>query len=244
MVNRALMAAGSMVSSGSGRVRFPEYKDITSAAAAVSYTEQQRPSVHDTDAVLEMLYRFGRGAHGRSVMKSFPSYMAGLTEIRRYLDALEALQGFTPHVICVDYLGAMRPPKGFTGRDVYDSNAKGLKSLSEERKCVVFSAHQGNRKTLDAMNMSPTDVPEDVRILGHVDILYGLNQTEREKEENVMRMNVLMHRFRRFNRFRQARILQQPEAGQFCLDAVACDAPMPKDVNRPTGRGKENEDES
>ena len=235
MVNRVLMAAGSMVSSGSGRVRFPEYGENE----RIRYTEEQRPNVNDTGSVMEMLYRFGRGARGQAVMKSFPSYTAGLAEIRRYLDALEALQGFTPHVVCVDYLGAMRPPKGFTGRDIYDVNAKGLKSLSEERKCIVFSAHQGNRKTLEAMNMSPTDVPEDVRILGHVDVLYGLNQTREEKEQGVIRMNVLMHRFRRFNHYRQVRILQQPEAGQFCLDAVACDAPMPKDFDRPLGDGKE-----
>lgn len=239
MINRILMAAGSMVSSGNGKVEFPMFDKV----GGIYYEEQQRPSVQDTGSVLEVIYRFKRLAMGQAIMKSFPSYTAGLTEIKRYLDTLEIMAGFVPHVICVDYLGAMKPPKGPFGRDIYDVNAKGLKSLSEERKCIVFSAHQGSRRTLDKMNMNPSDIPEDVRILGHVDVLYGLNQTEEEKKANVMRMNVLMHRFRRFNRFKQAKILQQPEAGQFCIDAEPCDAPMPKDDYKPSmRRGKANEE--
>lgn len=234
-VNRALMSVGSMVNSGDGRVSFPSFNE----KGGVRYDVAERPNVRDTGAVMDMLWKFNRMGMGRSKLKSFPSYSAGLVEISRYLDALEAVEGWSPHVVCVDYLGAMKPPKGYTGRDIYDVNSKGLKSLSEERKCIVFSAHQGSRATLEKMNMSATDVPEDVRILGNVDILYGLNQTDEEKAKNIMRMNVLMHRFRGFNRIKQALILQQPEAGQFCLDAVACDAPMPKDMSRPTGDGEE-----
>ena len=159
----------------------------------------------------------GKGAKGRLRLKSFPSYSAGVTDIRRYLDSLEAVEGFQPHVLVVDYLGAMAEPKGKSGRDVYDHNSKELKAIAEERKMVVVSAHQGSRQTLDSMNMRATDVPEDVRILANVDCLFGLNQTESEKDDNVIRLNVLMHRFRRFSRMRQVRVEQMLDRGVFHL---------------------------
>ena len=172
--------------------------------------------------------KFNRQAKGVLKLKSFPPYSAGCDDIKRYLDSLDAVENFQPHVLLVDYLGAMGEPKGKSGRDVYDYNSKQLKGLSEERKMIVISAHQGNKKTLEKMNMHPSDIPEDVRILANVDALYGLNQTEEEKEEDVIRLNVLLHRFRKFNRMRQVRIEQDPGKGIFHLNNKIIDAPRDK----------------
>jgi len=172
--------------------------------------------------------KFRKQAKGRLRLKSFPSYSAGVGEIRRYLDSLEAAEGFQPHVLLVDYLGAMSEPSGKHGRDVYDHNSKQLKGLSEERKMVVVSAHQGNKETLRKMNMHVTDVPEDVRILANVDALFGLNQTDDEREEGIIRLNVLMHRFRRFNRLKQVRVEQDLDRGIFHLSNKIIDAPREK----------------
>lgn len=240
ITDRMLMSAASLTYNERDMILFPKF----SPDGKVVYEKIDRPSVRDLDAVGTAVRKFNRLAVGSVRLKSFPAYTAGLDEMRYFLDYVEAFEGLIPHVIVIDYLGAMRPPKGATGRDAYDVNSKGMKGLSQERKCVVFSAHQGSRATLEKMTMRPTDIPEDVRILGNVDILYGLNQTEEEKEQNVMRMNVLMHRFRKFNRLKQVKILQQPEAGQFCLDAVACDAPLPKvaRVKRPKEEEREEEE--
>lgn len=180
--------------------------------------------------------KFMKQAKGNLQLKSFPSYSAGAEDIRRYLDSLEAAEGFQPHVLIVDYLGAMSEPKGKHGRDVYDHNSKQLKGLSEERKMIVISAHQGSRATLEKMNMHPMDIPEDIRVLANVDALYGLNQDEEEKEEGVIRLSVLMHRFRKFSRMKQVRVEQNLDRGIFHLSNRIIDAPREK---RKRKNGKE-----
>ena len=166
---------------------------------------------------------------------AYPMGTAGVDDFRRYLDLLDVLLYFSPHVIVVDYLGNMKAPKGVHGRDVYNENSIALKALAQERDAIVFSAHQGSRATLEKINMSASDVPEDIRVLGNVDVLYGLNQTDMEKEDGVMRMNVLVHRHRKFTRMKQAKVLQQFGAGQFALDDRIIDMPASKDLKKGEG---------
>jgi len=76
--------------------------------------------------------------------------------------------------------------------------------------------------------MHPMDIPEDIRVLANVDALYGLNQDEEEKEEGVIRLSVLMHRFRKFSRMKQVRVEQNLARGIFHLSNRIIDAPREK----------------
>ena len=186
--------------------------------------------------VLKAVKTFSRVMGGPKLrVKTFPMGTAGVDEFKKYLDLLEALLYFSPHVIIVDYLGNMKAPKGFSGRDVYNENSMALKALGQERDAIMFSAHQGSRATLEKVNMSPSDMPEDIRIFANVDALYGLLQTDKEKDEGIMRVNVLGHRHRKFTRMKQAKVLQQFGAGQFVLDDRIIDMPASKDLKKGEG---------
>ncbi|MBU1621831.1 MAG: hypothetical protein KJ604_20435, partial [Gammaproteobacteria bacterium] len=185
----------------------------------------KRPTIYNEEAVFQAVKAFNLMSKGRLQIKTFPAYSAGIKEIDHYLDSLEVFENLQPELIIVDYLGAMKKPQGAFGRDAYDENSKGLKGMAQRRKALVATAHQGTRKTLEKMNLDPDDVPEDIRILGNVDALYGIMQTDAEKELGVMRFNVIVHRWKKFSRGVQAKVLTSPEMGQLYLDSEIIRSP-------------------
>ena len=216
---RAWMSVGSLRSDGeAGVLKFPYFIDRD--LGTVGYEEVERPGLSmDTALSTADVVRQVSTANVR--FKSFPMGTAGLKEIRQYLDVLEVYDNFSPYVIVVDYIGAMKAPKGVA--DEYNYNSAGLKALAQERKASVFTGHQGTRATLEKLSMGPSDTSQDIRILANVDCMFGLNQTEAEMDEGIMRINVIAHRHRRFTRRKQAIVLQQLSVGQFVLDSAMID---------------------
>jgi len=224
------MSVGSLASQGL-ELDFPYFGD----EGKVLHETVIRPSLNMGN-VLKSVRTFSRAMGGPKLrVKAYPMGTAGVDDFKKYLDLLDALLCFSPHVILVDYLGNMKEPKGVHGRDVYNVNSMDLKALGQERDAVMWSAHQGSRATLEKINMSPSDMPEDIRIFANVDALYGLLQTDKEMDEGIMRVNVLGHRHRKFTRMKQAQVLQQFGAGQFVLDDRIIDMPMPKDFKKGEG---------
>lgn len=227
---RFWMNVGSLASRGS-ELDFPYFNED----GEVLHRTYKRP-VLNAKNVSKAVNIFSRAIGSpRLRIKTYPMGTAGIEDFKKYLDLLESLLYFSPHVIIVDYLGIMKAPKGVQGRDVFNDNSIGLKALGQERDAIAISAHQGSRATLDKINMSASDTPEDIRIFANVDALYGLNQTDREKDDGVMRVNVIGHRHRRFTRMKQARILQQFGVGQFVLDDRLIDIPSSKNFKKGEG---------
>jgi len=223
---------------GSERVSFPEFD----RDGEVIYSDRDRPKLEEKNVIRE-IGKFRRAVNPKFRIKSFPMGSAGTNEIEQFLDLLEVYENFSPHVILVDYLGLMKDPPGHSGRDVYNKNSKDLKALASDRKAIVFSAHQGSRETLEKINMSPSDMPEDIRIFANVDVLYGLLQTDWEMDANIMRINVLGHRHRKFTRMKQAKVLQQFSVGQFALDDREVDKPEQTKFKKEK-KGKSNDKNS
>jgi len=196
---------------------FPYYTDNDE----VLYKKRKKKIMTDKN-VLDAVRRFNMHSTGKLIMKVFPMHTAGPTEIDAYLDSLEAFEDFTPDVAVIDYLGIM---KGVAEpRERYNLNAAYLKSMAQERKMLVAAGHQGRRETIEAFNINSEDMPEDIRILGHLDLLYGLNQTHEERVSGIFRISNLIHRHARYVPTKQVQLLQQLEAGQFALDGKLIDA--------------------
>jgi len=221
---RLWMSVGTMVSEdGTKTLRIPYFADANKTL--IDYSEVKRPSAQSFKNVRNTLRNFGMTAHGKLVLKTFPMGQAKMTDIKRFLDSLEAYNGFTANVVIVDYLGIIQPPSGITGRDIYDYNCKELKTIAQEKKAIVYTGHQITRKALEQLNINPSDTPEDIRILGHVDVMLAGNQTDREMDEGVMRVACIEHRHHKFTRNKQAKVLQHYETGQFAIDDVLIDTP-------------------
>jgi replicative DNA helicase len=231
---RIYMNTGSFLSSldySDSAVQMPSFSSDFETSMKIRYVGKRAGSVRSKGAVKRKIREILQQPIGRLEVAPFPMYSAGLPEFRRLLDYLWAYKRFSPKVILVDYLGIMKAPKGVKGRDVYDENAKGLKGLAQEREALVCMGMQGSRKMMEnMMSIRGSDIPEDIRVLAHVDAGIGLNQTIEEQEEGLMRLNVVAHRWRNFSPSgQQAYVLQQFRVGQSALDSRLLSAPLKSD---------------
>lgn len=215
LLKRMYMAEGALVETRGGKVEIPFYTD--SDKDVVTSEIRTRPETVRSE-IRSRKENWKKMGYGRLLMKSYPSYSASINDIDRHLDYISTYNAMHPKVILVDYVGILRAPKEYQGRDRYDYNTQMLKGLAEKYNAIVISATQGTRKTLEKMTMVASDVPEDIRQIANVDVLFGLNQKEWEKRQHIMRINCIVHRFREVFPTRQCEILQQPKAGQFHLD--------------------------
>jgi hypothetical protein len=109
--------------------------------------------------------------------------------IRGMLDEWER-DGWIPDVIVIDYADILNMDHpGLEGRDRIDHTWKQLRRLSQERHCLVVTATQTAARGYDAITQSQKHFSEDKRKLAHVTGMVGLNQTVKEKEKGIMRLN-------------------------------------------------------
>jgi hypothetical protein len=90
--------------------------------------------------------------------------------------------------------------------------------MAADKNFLVVSASQGTRGSIDSYSIRQTDVSQDIRKLAHVNVMIGINQTEEEKSEQALRVNLLAHRNRRMSRG-EVKILYSFETGQPVLDS-------------------------
>jgi hypothetical protein len=91
--------------------------------------------------------------------------------------------------------------------------------MAAERHCLVVTASQSNRKTLDKKDVKASDASDDIRKIAHVDAMFTLNQTGYEKTAGVIRVGIAAHRWKEFSEMQHVSVLQQLSLGQTLLDS-------------------------
>ena len=110
-------------------------------------------------------------------------------DIRSTLDEWERDE-WIPDIIVIDYADILRMEySGLEGRDRYDETWKRLRRLSQERHCLVVTATQAAARAYKAQTQGQEHFSEDKRKNAHVTGMIGLNQTIKEKEKGIMRLN-------------------------------------------------------
>lgn len=100
-----------------------------------------------------------------------------------------------PDVIVIDYADIMNlDHHGLEGRDRIDYAWKQLRRLSQERHCLVVTATQSDAAAYDVNTLSKKHFSEDKRKIAHVTGMIGINQTNKEKEQGLMRLNWIVLR--------------------------------------------------
>ena len=182
----------------------------------VKVDKSQIFSSSNIDVIEGFSYMYG----GRLRIKAYPAYSASIVDIKNDLDTLEAVDEFIPNVIIVDYADILAPENArVEGRDKHDETWKMLKNLAASRNCLVITATQSNRSTLEKKTVKASDVSEDIRKVAHVDAMFSLNQTPEEKKAGVMRIGVVAHRWKDFHELSHVIVLQQMATGQVMLDS-------------------------
>ncbi len=150
-------------------------------------------------------------------LATYPNETLTVSEIKTLLDIWERRENFVPDVIVIDYADILEADPDIKRLDWRNQNNKiwqRLRSLSQERHCLVVTATQAAASSYDKEKIKLTDFSEDKRKYAHVTAMYALNQTDEEKKLGVMRLSELVVRDDEFDRTRQVTILQCLQKGR------------------------------
>lgn len=147
--------------------------------------------------------------------RAYPKFSANISEILSDIEQLEMEENFIPDVICIDYADILAPEDSrVTGRERIDDTWKMLGNLGDVRHCLVVTASQSNRKSIDKAFLQQSDVAEDFRKIANVDMMLALNQLPEEKRRGVLRVAVIAGREGKYDEFKTVTVLEQREVGQ------------------------------
>ena len=127
--------------------------------------------------------------------------------------------GFYPDVIVIDYADNIVGKKGLEFRHTQNDIWKRLRAIALQRKCLVVTATQSDDAGSKAFILSDSNFSEDRRKLSHVTLLLGLNRTDREKEDGLMRINEIIAREGDYLVRRTVTVLQSLKRGRPCIDS-------------------------
>lgn len=153
--------------------------------------------------------------------KIYPRFSANLDNINRDLDILEKAEAFIPDMIIIDYADILKAESGTssTGVDTIDATWKSLAKLGGERHALIVTAAQASKDALEAEQVKQKHTSLWIGKLAHVDVMLALNQTEKEKQDGVMRYSKMVHRHEDFSESENCYVLQNLIFGQANLDS-------------------------
>jgi hypothetical protein len=144
----------------------------------------------------------------------------GVEDIETQLDFWEK-DGWMADVIVVDYADLLLFPRGSADtRDGTNRVWKRLRKLTQERHCLGVTATQTSAASYDAYVITRSHFSEDKRKLAHVTGMVGLNQTDAEKNDGIMRLNWIVRRDNAFSEFKCCLCAGSPAVGNLAIRSV------------------------
>jgi len=148
-----------------------------------------------------------------------PSSSPTIEQIKERLKQIEYAEDFVPDVIVIDYADIIKPDKSSHDLKTFGDVYWGLKEITKERKCLVVTASQTNRESMNAHTILDTQISDDYHKNLHVDGYMLLHQVPDEKEDRIMRVSASLIRKEGFDSRQQVMVLQCIELGQVCIDS-------------------------
>lgn len=147
-----------------------------------------------------------------------PTATINVAGIRSILKQWELQRQFVPDVVIIDYADILAPEPGQSDfRHQVNETWKALRRLSQELHCLVLVPTQSDAASYKQRVLTMSNFSEDKRKLAHVTGMLGLNQTEEEKNEGVMRLNWIVLREHEYDTHRCLFVAQCPVLGRaFC----------------------------
>ena len=200
-----------------GVIKIPEFVESSGGLWEINHRSQNYKGV-DPSQIKEQQKKYRKELRTEELrVELYPSYSTALNDIQNCLYNLEYYDKFVPDVIVVDYADILLPEmKGDYRHQLNQIWAK-LRGWAQERNCMVATGSQSSKKGLEK-DSKAGDVAEDVRKLGHVTKMFSLNQTDKEMQDGVLRVESLMNRDYRTSK-EQVVVLECREISRIYLDS-------------------------
>lgn len=157
---------------------------------------------------------FIRNKH-QLVLSTHANGSLSVGQMKSLLSTWEKQSGFVPDVIIVDYADLLVSDTKQDFRHQQNDIWKALRSLSQEKDCLVVTATQADADSYTRDLLSLKNFSEDKRKYAHVTAMYGLNQDPmgREKKIGIMRINEIVIREGDFSNNNVCYVLQNLKRG-------------------------------
>ena len=104
-------------------------------------------------------------------------------------------KGWIADLIVIDYADLLAPPYGMMeSRDQINKTWKQLRALATNYNCCVVTATQADAAAYTADLLGMENFSDNKRKLSHVTGMVGLNRTSRDDEDQITRLNWIVHR--------------------------------------------------
>jgi hypothetical protein len=124
---------------------------------------------------------------------SYPTGTLSVNEISLMLEKWRDKDNFIPDVICIDYADILKRG-GKDERESIRQNWADLRALSIEQNVLLISATQADAGSYGKFLLDMKNFSEDKRKFAFVTAMFGLNQTQKDKLQKVMRYNTVVVR--------------------------------------------------
>lgn len=152
-------------------------------------------------------------------IQAHPAGMFSVENIRTTIIDM-ACRDWLPDICVIDYADILAPPSGTKRYDLRDRINESwiqMRSLASEFHMLVATATQATRAAQKADVLRLEHLSDDKRKAAHPTAIYGLNQTDQEKEDQVMRINCMARREGEFSVRRCIHIAQCLPLGNPCV---------------------------
>lgn len=128
-----------------------------------------------------------RRIHERLRVVRFPTGQLTVAQLRAYIDMLESVDGFTPDLCILDYVGIMatdaKNHRVSLGRVFED-----FRGLCIERNMAGVTAQQSSKSGEEAYQVAITHVAEDWSLIATADVALTFSQTPAERARGLARL--------------------------------------------------------
>ncbi len=179
-------------------VKVPTYIEAGGGPGSITYDERTFDGPLDKEKAWKALQRVAgkldATKEARLRLSVHPNSSINVAGILSILQSW-ALEGWNCDVCVIDYADILAPPAGVAEtRDQINSTWKQLRALSQTLHCLVVTATQSDAASYKEDLQNRSNFSEDKRKLSHVTGLVGINVSQKEKEEGIMRLNWIVLR--------------------------------------------------
>lgn len=167
----------------------------------------------DLDAYMSAM---GTKVFDNLVIKRFPARRLTPAGLRAYLDTLEAVEGFVPDLVILDYPAIMKIDTA-NARTSLGHTFEEVRAVAVERNCAFVVAHQSSKAGEEATMVETTHVAEDWSVIATSDVVVTYSTSKREFRFGLARLFVGKGRSEK-DRF-AVLITQQYDIGAFCIES-------------------------
>ena len=128
------------------------------------------------------------------LIKEYPAGIANVATLRAHIASLR-MAGFTPDVVCLDYINLLAPPTRSDSR--YEGLGQvyvDLIGLAKEYDLWMFTAAQSNRTGFESNLITMQVIAESFQGAMHSDVIISLNRDDEESNREYIRLYIAKDR--------------------------------------------------